>query len=438
MLDRLYEDNDRNTDKTVNIFRILLLTNRDSDNVGDQVIEACDISLVSCVMKNLGFKENEYLIDSRAAGIITKKYLQHREEKLLRNAIGVVKNSDLIIFGGAPLFNYDHQVFYERTAITLEIAEKFSIPVLFSAIGIEGYDENNPKCQRLKKTLNFSCVKQITTRDDIDSLRRFIENQSIAYDKVADPAVFSSKVFEKYASNTQRKKIGIFSFRSNGFTDNNIDFSSKEQARFWVNVITQLKEKKYDYEFLTSGHFSDEAFLDLLIRKYNVRLSKCTFNMNTPEKLAGRISSFDGILACRLHPSIIAYSFGVPSIGINWNPKIPWFYETIGYKNRVFNVENLDVNSVVSELEKAIQERVCQDEEYLMSVYRSLFKGIKGVVKAKEEINAYNYIELLDALPIFNGTTDEEYEQKLTRKMRRIYESYNKISVSPKKNKKGI
>ena len=32
---------------------ILLLTNRDSDNIGDQVIEASDIGLISAVMKNL-------------------------------------------------------------------------------------------------------------------------------------------------------------------------------------------------------------------------------------------------------------------------------------------------------------------------------------------------------------------------------------------------
>ena len=34
---------------------ILLLTNRDSDNVGDQVIEASDIGLLHALMKNLGF-----------------------------------------------------------------------------------------------------------------------------------------------------------------------------------------------------------------------------------------------------------------------------------------------------------------------------------------------------------------------------------------------
>ncbi len=41
------------------VWKILLLTNRDSDNVGDQVIEACDISLISAVMKNLNIEDGD-------------------------------------------------------------------------------------------------------------------------------------------------------------------------------------------------------------------------------------------------------------------------------------------------------------------------------------------------------------------------------------------
>ncbi len=54
------------------IYRILLLTNRDSDNGGDQVIEACAKALIQTVMKNLAI--DNYKISSRAAGIVPKKY----------------------------------------------------------------------------------------------------------------------------------------------------------------------------------------------------------------------------------------------------------------------------------------------------------------------------------------------------------------------------
>ena len=128
--------------------QILLLTNRDSDNIGDQVIEASDIGLISAVMKNLDI--TNYKIESRAAAIVTQKYLNTKDENLLKLPRKVIKKADLVVFGGAPMFNFLYQNFYERTAVTLENAQEFQKPVIFSAIGVEGYSDTNKKCQRLK------------------------------------------------------------------------------------------------------------------------------------------------------------------------------------------------------------------------------------------------------------------------------------------------
>lgn len=54
---------------------LLLLTNRNSDNTGDQVIEACDISLLSAIMQQLGL---EVQITSRDASFVTK-YVETKE-----------------------------------------------------------------------------------------------------------------------------------------------------------------------------------------------------------------------------------------------------------------------------------------------------------------------------------------------------------------------
>ena len=171
---------------------ILLLTNRDSDNVGDQVIEASDIGLLHALMKNLGFDKSAYQINSRAASIVTKKYMATKDPSLLNAAEKAISQADLVVFGGAPVFNYKYQNFYERTAVTIEIAQKYDKPVIFSAIGIESYDEKSKKCQRLKAVLNSECVKQITTRDGLERLEKYNENNSFKIGLVSDPAVFSA------------------------------------------------------------------------------------------------------------------------------------------------------------------------------------------------------------------------------------------------------
>lgn len=411
------------------LIHILLLTNRDSDNVGDQVIEACDISLLRCVMKNLGLEKTEYEISSRSASIVSKKYVATRDDKLLDAARRAIGKADLIVFGGAPMFNYLYQNFYERTAVMLELAQREQKPVIFSAIGLERYQEDNVKCQRLKAALNLDCVKQITTRDDFDMLEKFKENEQMAIGKVSDPAVFSDHVFAPFLlpkKGKQKKVIGIFILRDNGFKANKLDFSAGQAADFWAALIKELQARGYRYELLTSGHFSDEAFLDKLIRQYGVKEKNCIFNMNSPEKLVSRISSYDAVISCRLHPSIIAFALKVPSIGIVWNVKVKGFYKSIGYEDRIVEVEGLTPQAVVDRMERAMEQGVEKRDAYVMSVYQSLFDALRRQICPGGKAECYTYRQVLEEMPVYEGTSAKEQEEKDKRKYRRIYESYNK------------
>lgn len=425
---------------------ILLLTNRDSDNVGDQVIEASDIGLLHALMKNLGFDKSAYQINSRAASIVAKKYMATKDPSLLNAAEKAISQADLVVFGGAPVFNYKYQNFYERTAVTIEIAQKYDKPVIFSAIGIESYDEKSKKCQRLKAVLNSECVKQITTRDGLERLEKYNENNSFKIGLVSDPAVFSANIFDNYIGQEvitkkfgfipvktkvikkgKKKKIGIFVIRANGFVDNHVDFTREQAAELWLKIIDIVKQRGYDYELVTSGHFGDEAFLDYLIRNYNVPLEKCVFNINMPETLFQRMSKYDGVISCRLHPSIISFSMNIPAVSLVWNTKVPSFYKGIGYPDRAIERESFEAEVIVDKLEKAMEEGIVKDEEYLMSVYRTLFTGVRDILCGDNcDIEPYDYNSLIEAIPKFSGTSLEEQNEKLKRKFRRAYETCNK------------
>ncbi len=432
--DILFGDNTKRQKKSPEnapekIYNILLLTNRDSDNVGDQVIEACDIGLISTVMKNLGVPANEYKIMSRAASIVSQKYLETKDPLLLDNAIKTIKKCDIVIFGGAPLFNYLYQNFYERTAVTLEIAQQYGKPVIFSAIGVEGYGEDNAKCQRLKKTLNFDCVKQITTRDGYHWLEQYKENENMLIDKVSDPAVFTERIFDSFkARSKSQNKIGIFVLRGNGFVDNKFDLTREGAAKLWVDTITELEKRGYDYELLTSGHFGDEAFLDYLIRKKGVPAKKCVFNINTPEVLVEKISSYAGIISCRLHPSIISFSLKVPAVGLIWNSKVKHFYESIGYADRLIDVNGINAQGLVDKVESAMKTGVTHNEDYLITVYNTLFNGINKSLEIKKTgAVPYSFKQLSKNLVRYAGTSPAEENEKLKRKFRRTYGKYNEM-----------
>ena len=435
-------------------FNILLLTNRDSDNTGDQVIEACDISLIKTALYNLKiedykkknatfktfvkkvlwflhkntdprrFLSKEFRINSRAAAIVTNKYMDTRDPEDLKLADDLIKEADLIVFGGAPMFNYRYQRFYERTAITLELAKKYNVPVIFSAVGVEDYSEDSEKCQRLKKTLNFDIVKMITTRDGYHNLVQYKENLDMKIGKVADPAVFTKEVFSDFLKEKKEKKIGIFVLRSNGFVDNGFDFRRDDAAKLWLRVGQILEEKGYEYEYLTSGHFGDEAFLDYFIREYGVDQKKCVFNMNTPEQLVGKVSQYAAVVSTRLHPSIVSYSLGVPSVGVIWNNKVKMFYESTGRESKTIGVESISAEKVVELIEASVKEGNERDTEFIMSIYNSLFEALSDFVPgASKEV--FSYEQVKENMFRFKGTSEKEKNLKLMRKFRRAYSKYN-------------
>lgn len=432
---------------------VLLLTNRDSDNCGDQLMEACDISLMHTVMKNLGYAREDYELRSRAAAFVSRKCVETHDPELIAKAEEVIRDADVVVFGGAPMFNYTYQIFYERTSMIVDLAQKWNIPVIFSAVGVEQFDESDERARRIKNALNQSCVKMITTRDGMKLLERIKERPDLKIGKVSDPAVFADRIMEKYdrrrsSENLRqmpedemppRKKIGVFVLRADGFVNNGYSFSRYQAAQFWVDLARELEMRGYDYEFLTSGHFGDEAVLDALARDYGIPEGKCLFAMNTPEMLAERVSGFDGIISCRLHPSITAYAFGIPAVGIVWNAKVPGFYEGMGYPSRAINTSGMTAKSVMDALEKAMDEGVEKDPAYMTPIYTMLFDAMKESIGEKEgslERNAYSYDELIAALEPFEGTSEEEKQRKLIRKFRRTYMNYNKVSEKLKEEQR--
>lgn len=412
------------------VFNILLLTNLDSDNCGDQVMEVCDIALLRTIMENLGVPEDEYKINSRAASIVTRKYIETGDEALLKNPRKVIGDNDVVVFGGAPMFNYLYQIFYLRTAKTVDLAKEAGVPVLFSAIGIEVFDPENPKCQFLTEHVNQDNVKLITTRDDYDSLKLIKQRDDLVIGKVADPAVFSKTVFQNFLKPKEegaKKRIGLFLLRGNGFVDNKIDFSRDQAAEYWKDLTEELEGRGYEVNLITNGHFGDEAFMDYFWRKYSYPIGKFIFNVNDPETLVENISSFDAVVSCRLHPSIISFALDIPSLGVRWNGKVDGFYDSMGYADRVIDPTTVSAAETADRLEQILAEGVEKDTEYLASVYRYLFEAFRNVLGIPEDsVKCWDYDQICEHIPPFVGTTDAHKAAKLARKFRRSYMNYNK------------
>ena len=104
-----------------------------------------------------------------------KRYYKYFREKL--------KDVDMVVVVGGSLVKFRLiRDFHNPMHVLIEVAKEHGINVYLNAIGVEnGYDENDFGCQTVKDYLNYENIKLITTRDDIDTLKKYIPEKKCLF-----------------------------------------------------------------------------------------------------------------------------------------------------------------------------------------------------------------------------------------------------------------
>ncbi|MFI3227534.1 MAG: polysaccharide pyruvyl transferase family protein [Clostridia bacterium] len=317
---------------------------------------------------------------------------KNRNSLIQKNTIAKIKNTakniynkktKCIIFAGGGLIKYKQQQCHFFIDGFTNVAEDMNIPVMISAAGVEGYDVKNNECQMLKKAINRNCVKVITTRDDIECLKKnYKVRKDLIVKKVADPACSYNKVVnQKRVINNPKKVIGLGVTRKSLFLDYGVDFSPEEQIVLWNEVITELQKRNYDWEMFTNGLGADQQFASEIIEYCNLPKSKLKERPLKNTDLVNLICSYDATIVCRLHASIVSYAYNVPTVGLVWNNKQKMFGESIGSPERFITRDMFNAKYIVDMMEKAIEENysVLEKEEYANSTYVELQKFINSI-----------------------------------------------------------
>lgn len=343
------------------------------------------ILLVQIVNRNLGdtvIADNaEYLVQQALPRIGGRHYvLQYYD--IQSEDYELVRAADLIIFGGGGLIKYKQEKFHEYVPALLACAEECGIPVYFNSVGVEGYDEEDERCLQLARALNYNCVKAVTVRDDLETLRKdYLKNDQIITSAAVDTAIFTPYVYD-IRKNEQSHTIGLGIVRHRIFEDYGIPEITREfQLDMWKGIIQQLETNGLQWKMFVNGLRSDYDFA-LEILEYMGRSSQAEYLL-VPRPIESRelvaaIASFEGIIACRMHANIIAYALGIPSIGLVWNEKMVYWGERIGYPERFLNSTQFEpiriVQSLMDSMSKGV--RPCSG-----AMKNSLLKPLKKFIR---------------------------------------------------------
>lgn len=344
--------------------KVLLAGLMMSTNLGDGVISDCVQYLMNDIAKKNGIKKLK----------ITTRDI--RKEKSSAQ-LAAVRNSDMVVFPGGGMIKYRVENLPVAMDRFVSRAEHYGIPVVFNAVGVEGFDLNDEGCRLLRDMLSSPCVKGITSRDYADFLNEnYFSGEDRAY-RVSDPAVWASEAYG-VTKDTSSQVIGLGVARAGLFEDYGTSFSKEDLLRLWSGVIDRLEKRGFRWKLFTNGFAKDEEFLQELIR-YIGRESQLeelsVAKPETPQELVQNISKFKGIIACRMHANIIAYSMGIPCVGLVWNDKLKFFGESIGCEKQFVTYENLNSEYVADVFFEALEKDF--DEKTLQRERHSAYRGIE-------------------------------------------------------------
>lgn len=274
--------------------------------------------------------------------LIYRKWKKERAEGLtnIRNVLH--EQFDLVVFAGG-------QLLYEPFVIPIEehlkILNETETPIIFNGCGIGAFS-NNYILNRFNRILNNSNIKSITVRDYVNEVnKKILANNPIKAIKTSDSALWTKDTYSITESQT-RRTVGL------GIIHRNNPEFMRKQRNLYKEIILLLESQGQEWELFCNGEIVDQEFAYELVQELNLPKSKVADRTKRPHELVELIASYDSIISFRLHSHIVASSLRVPSIGMTWDKKVNFFFESFNSGNRCFNVDSTpqDIISKLNEI----------------------------------------------------------------------------------------
>lgn len=269
-----------------------------------------------------------------------------------------LKDVDAIVFAGGGFLKFRTQGLNYYVEQIVKIAEKNNIPIMMNGVGIEGYDEKDIRCQRLKKAINKDVMKVITTRDDIETLQNlYIVNKNMKTARVGDPALWVPECYEVEPHERDKRVVGINVIRGRIYQSYGNTLSEEGLMNFYRLLIHELEDRGIEWKLFSNGMKADQVFGRQLIKSlgYDVKekLLPAPGNVNQFIEI---LQSFDVVFGARLHACITSYALDIPVVGLIWSEKLRIFAQVIGKKSHFFEEYELNVKSMVDAIEECFND----------------------------------------------------------------------------------
>lgn len=324
-----------------------------------------------------------FLLMPTACFVLRMKWRRTKEyRRFMKEELNKISDLNLLLFVGGGLIKYHRQCFHYLIDEITSIAERDAIPVVFNAVGVEGFDRSNPECEILKRALGRRSVLKITTRDDVGLLKDGYECKTpFPVESVCDPAFWVPETYGVSWTGEESGCIGLNVIRPAIFGEYGTPIDPDELAGLYRDVMRIILESGRRVELFSNGVPADARFVKRILSGFPLLFYGDRISVKVPasaRELVETIAGYERYLAVRLHASIIGTSLGIPNVSIVWNRKQRFFGEYVGLAENYIERDGLSAENIYAKLMSARPYVV--DPAYKNSVFESIKKTLKDVL----------------------------------------------------------
>lgn len=288
------------------------------DNFGDILIRISFQGLLEVALANHGLAPDDYEI--------VPMPLKKVDEELLGSA-------HAILFAGGGLFGLSYLDFFTHLDQITAIADNRGIPVVFSSMGLNNMDAADSNVDAIAEVVRRRCVKAVAVRENLALFQDLVTDLPFEARQIADPAVWTKYVYGM-TDTVPDGTLGVNVVRGGLFVANKRDWGLAAEMEYLAELSAHAEAAGMSAHFYTNGSLDDNNSLRFFAQENAIQPHRVILPQTTRE-VVDAIASRSAIASIRMHSSIIAYSFGIPTVALEWNDKLPHFYEAIGHPERV-------------------------------------------------------------------------------------------------------
>lgn len=244
---------------------------------------------------------------------------------------------DFAIIGGGHLLADANLNFPTKLAVLASAVRGMKLPLAFYAVGASAWSW--PARQLLRRAFGQFDVKWLSVRD-VESqglVRRGLAGaEPVDVQVTYDPAIACSRFIPaERPARALRKRIGVNVIGTEWLI---LDANSDGGARpfdisSYAVLVDKILAQGHDVVLMTNGAEEDHEQLGRVAAAVTAQIGSGRVAVlpraEDPLDLIKQIGRLDGLVSHRLHANIVAYSYGIPAIGLEWDKKVPAFFAAV-------------------------------------------------------------------------------------------------------------